>query len=116
MRAYALFLLAFALVFRAAPLCAEPVAASSVAAMSDCIGMSGEKEDKHRPASQDASLACHNCIAPPAQSVALDISACWLAEMPVIEPAARLAGSMIEPPTPPPRIERVTLNSTFQRI
>ena len=116
MRVFALSLLVFALVFRAAPLCAEPVAASSVAAISDCIGMSGEDEGKHQRPSEDASLACHNCIALSAQSVAFDISVYWLAEMPVIPPAARLAGSMIEPPTPPPRIERVALISTFQRI
>ena len=116
MRVFALSLLVFALVFRAAPLCAEPVAASSVAAISDCIGMSGEDEGKHQRRSQDALLACHNCIASPAQSVAFDVSAYWLVQVPDIPPAARLAGSMIEPPTPPPRIERVALIPTFQRI
>ena len=115
MKLLTLFLLAFALIFRAAPLCAAPAAALTAAAMSDCADMADDHDDKHDRQPQSASLACHTCAASLGTMVAFDLPVPWPAPMPDLQHASHLAGATIEPPTPPPRAANSESISTFQR-
>lgn len=115
MKLLTLFLLAFALIFRADPLCAAPAAAFPATAMSDCADMADDRDDKHNQQPQSASLACHTCAAPPGTVVAFDLPVQWPAPMPDLQHPSQMAGATIEPPTPPPRAANSESISTFQR-
>jgi hypothetical protein len=95
-------LLAIALVFRAAPLCASPVATEAVAAMPGCDDMTGHHDEERGQSEQDAARAYHACAFPPVTSAAFNHSM-PPADVPSSEAVAGFSGRMAEPPTPPPR-------------
>ncbi len=104
MKQLALVLLAFALVLRAAPLCAEPVAASSAALMADCAEMADGDQGKHEQLPEPKSLACHSCVTPIARLAAPDFLTLSPNQSRQIPRVAALVGALVEPPTPPPRV------------
>ena len=96
-------LLAIALIFRAAPLCASPVNADAVAAMPDCDDAAGHHGDQQGEKREDAARACHACISPAVASSVL-IHPMMSTAVLNIKTATRFAGRLAEPPTPPPRL------------
>lgn len=115
MKPLALFLLAFALVFRAAPLCAVSVADFPAVSKSDCADMASEHGKEHDGRPQDGLVTCHTCLSSLGLMAALDFSVIWPALRPDIQSVSILAGATIEPPTPPPRTANSKPISTFGR-
>ena len=96
-------LLAIALIFRAAPLCASSVNADAVTAMPGCEDAAGHHDNKQGEKREDAARACHAYISPAVASSVFTHPMLPTAVL-NINTATRFAGRLAEPPTPPPRL------------
>ena len=113
MKLLAICLLAIALVFRAAPICASPVNADAVTAMPGCEDAAGHDDDKQSEKREDAVRACHACISPAVASSVFTHPMLPTAVL-NIKTATQFAGRLAKPPTPPPRFASACYLSTFQ--
>ncbi len=116
MKLLAACLLAVALVFRAAPLCAAPVVAEAAVSMPDCDHSTTDHEGDEGKKGQDMARACLSCVFPPATDVGLLQPVRWAATVPRVQPASQLNGGALEPPVPPPRLANGTSFQQFNGV
>ena len=115
MKLLAICLLAIALVFRGAPLCASPAAGTAVAAMTDCGDAAGDHKSERNQKGGDAARVCHACVSPPVVSAVFD-HPMPLVAVPHVDAMTPVTGGMIAPPTPPPRAASVTIIQNFNGV
>ena len=115
MKLLAIWLLAIALIFRAAPICASPVTAGAVTAMPGCEDAADHHDTKQGEKREDAARACHACISPAVASTVFTHPMLPTAVL-NIKTAIRFAGRLAEPPTPPPRFGNETIFQHFNGV
>ena len=110
----ACFLVA-AIIFRAAPICASPVAADAVTLMADCDDTASHHDQGRSQKGEDTARACHACVFPPfARTVFYHPMP--LVAVPHVDAVAPVTGGMITPPTPPPRAASATIIQHFNGV
>ena len=103
------------IIFRAAPICASPVAADAVAPMADCDDTASHYGEERGQKGEDAARACHACVSPPPAD-ALFYHPMPLVAVPHANAVTPVAGGMIAPPTPPPRAASATIIQQFNGV
>lgn len=102
MKILAACMLAIVLMFRAAPICAEPVQADTIVMMPDCGGSPNHHERQRGHKGDDVARVCHGCAFPPVAIAVLTKPAAVVAILSIVA-SVQLASGVLEPPTPPPR-------------
>ena len=107
--------LGVALIFRAAPICASPMAADAVVLMAECDDTTSHHGDERGQKGESAARACHACVWPPIAS------AVFYHPMPLVavlhvDAVTPVTGGLIEPPTPPPRAASATIIQQFNGV
>lgn len=95
--------LTIALLFRAAPLCAVPIAEEQMETMPGCEHP--ETPDKKMPdqKNHDAARTCQSCVFPFAVEAVLAQPLPPLEIARRLQTAPQLSGNALKPPVPPPR-------------
>lgn len=109
MKMLAACLLAIALTFRAAPLCAAPVPGEAVVSMPECSETTAHHTGDHRPTDRDTAAVCHACVFPPVAAAPLAQPVSSNAAVPAMRRVSQLAGDALKPPIPPPRPARFAM-------
>lgn len=102
MKALTACILAMALIFRAAPICAAPSQVEVVAPMPGCKDALNHHDEQPGQKGDEAARACHPCAFPPVVNTTLTQPP-TAAAVPTNQVIEQLTGSALEPPTPPPR-------------
>lgn len=103
-------LLAIALIFRAAPLCAEPATVEVAAAMAGCEGTSSDREDDdHNQQGDDWARSCHACNFSLGFHPSIAEPLLWTAAVPSLRSAVIITSGALKPPVPPPRTATATI-------
>lgn len=97
------FLLAIALLFSGAPLCAVPSATPIAMGASECADMLGKHKASHDGDRDLRSIACHSCALSFGVASAFEGEGSQLIPDPIAHAVTQRVGASIEPPTPPPR-------------
>ncbi len=103
MKVMGLVLLALALLFRAAPICAAPLETVHVTMEANCEGMADRGAPKSDHDRGKAGQVCHVCVFPIFGQRPSLTAWFWQAPAILAPPQRQLAGTLREPPTPPPR-------------
>ena len=114
MKIVAAFVLAIALIMRAAPICASPVQTETVVMMADCDEAPDHHDGQNGQKGDDAARPCHACAFPPVAIGVLKQPARVIAVQ-NFAASEQLAGGPLKPPTPPPRDATRLIFSTYIR-
>lgn len=102
-------LLAVALIFNAAPRCAEP-AAELATAMAGCDGTSSDHDDdNHHQQGDVGARGCHVCNFSLVFYPGFAEPLLWTGAVPSVRSAVLLTGGALKPPVPPPRTADATI-------
>ena len=112
MKVLAACILAIALMFRAAPICAAPVQNETIGMMPNCEGAPNHHDEQRGQKGDDVARACHACAFAPV-AIAVLTKPALAVEILSISASEQLASGVLEPPTPPPRGVSRTIFSTY---
>ena len=113
MKGLSLMILALALVFRAAPICAAPPEAPHVIMAANCENMADQGAPESDHDKGKAAQICHACAFAVSEQPSSLGAWFWKAPAVLVPSQRQMAGTMRKPPTPPPRLGSA---STFQHF